>query len=65
MNYSLTTKNDLFGTLISLITTLFVILLITYIAQNAWNGVMPDMFGMRQITMAQMLSLFVLIKLLF
>jgi len=57
---------DLFlGVLIGLIVAIIAILIFSFIFMWLWNLVMPDVFGLKQITLWQALGILILASILF
>lgn len=54
--------NFIFGTVILFVVTLILIILIT---QMVWNIVIPNVFGLKQITFSQTLGLLILAHIFF
>ena len=51
--------------LIGLVVAIVALLIFTFIFQWIWNAVIPDVFGIRQITLWQALGILILASILF
>ncbi|HEY8276567.1 MAG TPA: hypothetical protein VIG52_06190 [Methyloceanibacter sp.] len=51
--------------LIGLVVALVALLIFTFIFQWIWNAVIPDVFGLKQITLWQALGILILASILF
>ncbi|MGI9403008.1 MAG: hypothetical protein ACR2OF_00675 [Hyphomicrobium sp.] len=54
-----------FGVLIGLIIAIIAILVFSFIFMWIWNLVMPDVFGLKQVTLWQALGILILASILF
>ena len=54
-----------FGVLIGLIVAIIAVLIFSFIFMWIWNLVVPDVFGLKQITLWQALGILVLASILF
>ena len=53
------------GILIGLVVAIVALLIFTFIFQWIWNAVIPDVFGLKQITLWQALGILILASILF